>query len=707
MLLCLDVENTTTKKAYVDHKGKTSVVRNMLPFVPENRLVSIGVSWHGPKKIKTDYFCFHHNSQKTTPKADTKVQEYLDKTTLLIGHNLKHDILWLRACGFTYSGKLWDTQIAEYVLQRGIKKSLKLKSLSEEHNLTRKKSDLVEEYFESGVLCDAIPWETLEEYGRGDTITTLELYDHQMERLSEPENQGLLPTIEMMCAFLYCIIEMQHNGLKVDRKALIKLKEETIEERTTLERELQHMVQEVMGDTPINLQSADDRSKVLFSRTLPDKSVWASVFNIGNDASGKKLRRPHLSPSKFNKLIRSLTTVVRKTQVKHCHTCEGTGRIMKLTKEGKPYKILPKCVECSGKGIIYVNTGQTAGFKLVPRGVRDVASAGFNTDKNTLAALAETAQPKAIEFMNKLSRYNALGTYLSTYTEGTEKHLVYDDMLHINLNQTVTATGRLSSSAPNYQNQVQGWRYPIRKVVISRFPGGSIMEPDYGQLEFRVAGLLSECPVVRSDLDEGVDVHVVTRDTINTFDVSLPQITRNDAKSDTFKPLYGGQSGTPRQQHYYESFLKKYHGVAEWHERLKTEALTNKIIRTPGGREYAFPNVKRLPNGYVLYTTNIVNYPVQGFATGDLVPLGILATYRLMQEAKVKSLMFLTVHDSVEFDIYPGEEEMMHELVCEGLLQLPEMCQEFYGWTFEYPMVVENKMGPNWMEMETIGEVKR
>ena len=148
------------------------------------------------------------------------------------------------------------------------------------------------------------------------------------------------------------------------------------------------------------------------------------------------------------------------------------------------------------------------------------------------------------------------------------------------------------------------------------------MESDYGQLEFRVAGLLSGCPVVLSDIQSGVDVHAFTRDTINEFDKTLLQITRQDAKADTFKPLYGGQSGTPRQVSYYKAFMEKYSGIGAWQEELKREALRTKRVRLPSGREYAFPWARRLKGGYVAQSTNIVNYPVQGFATGDLVPLG-------------------------------------------------------------------------------------
>ena len=229
-----------------------------------------------------------------------------------------------------------------------------------------------------------------------------------------------------------------------------------------------------------------------------------------------------------------------------------------------------------------------------------------------------------------------------------------------------------------------------------------MLKADYGQLEFRGAGYLSGCTIVRGDIDNGVDVHSYTRDTINAYD-NEPDITRQDAKSDTFKPLYGGMSGSPRQVNYYKSFLAKYSGVTAWHEKLKTEALTTKRVVLPSGREYAFPGAQRLQGGYVKGTTQIVNWPVQGFATGDLVPLGVLSVYRKMKaRTDLKSVMMITVHDDLEIDVYPGEEEEVTKIITEGLLDLNAMCMEFYNLDFKYPLEVEVSIGPNLLDQDTI-----
>jgi len=217
-----------------------------------------------------------------------------------------------------------------------------------------------------------------------------------------------------------------------------------------------------------------------------------------------------------------------------------------------------------------------------------------------------------------------------------------------------------------------------------------------------MAGHLSGCPSVRRYVEEGIDPHAFTRDFINNFDSNLPSITRQEAKADTFKPLYGGSSGSPRQRAYYAGFLKEHHGVAEWHEALKKEAIRTKMVRLPTGREYVFPYATRLPNKYVNQTTQIVNYPVQGFATGDVVPCGIIATDRLFKQRGLRSLLILTVHDSIYVDTYPGEEEEVMECLNIGMLSIDEMFQEFYGINMSFPLAIEIKEGPNAFEMKEV-----
>lgn len=705
-ILVLDVENSVTKKEYLT-SDKVTTITQMLPFTPTNRLVSIGLGSDPQNPEKTEYFCFYHKERTPDVCAFEAVQEALNKAELLIGHNIKHDLHWLRACGFTYDGKLYDTQIAEYVLSRAVKRSLSLRELSIKRNLPRKKSDLTKDFLEDGVGFEAMPWDVVEEYGRGDITTTMHLYLDQQKRLSDPDNEVLVPTINMMCEFLRTVQEMEYNGLKIDFDALGDIEKDYINELGELDKRLHELASAVMGDTPIRLTSNDFLSELLYSRKVKDKNEWKKVFNIGKDRFGNDLPKPRMSKSKFNSTVRALTEVVRRTSVQHCDACEGKGHYYKYKKDGHRYKKPTKCPECSGEGFIYNSTGQVGGFKLIPKGVSYTSASGFKAGKDTIDSLLEDASGDAQEFLLKMRRYNAVSSYLASFVDGIKKYTEEDGILHPSLNQTVTATGRLSSSNPNFQNQPRGDTFPVRKALVSRFKGGKILEFDFAQLEFRIAGYLSQCPKVREFIDNGEDAHKFSMGIINEFDSNLPQIERQEAKPHTFKPLYGGMSGTPREKHYYNMFLEIFDGVAAWHDELKKEALMRKRVALPSGREYSFPYAKRTATGYVKESTKIVNYPVQGFATGDVVPLACIAVHRLFKEHVLKSILILTVHDSVVADVCPGEEKIVEQLMSSGMLSISELCKEFYGIEFEYPLEVEGKIGDNWLETEKVGVYTR
>ena len=127
-------------------------------------------------------------------------------------------------------------------------------------------------------------------------------------------------------------------------------------------------------------------------------------------------------------------------------------------------------------------------------------------------------------------------------------------------------------------------------------------------------------------------------------------------------------------------------------------------MRIPSGREYLFPGTKRTHWGGVTGATAIKNYPVQGFATADLVPLCCINLNKALKDSDYKSLFINTVHDNVVIDVYPGEEEPMIGLMKEAMLSIRSECLKRFGVDYDMPIGVELKLGTNWMEMETVFE---
>lgn len=165
--------------------------------------------------------------------------------------------------------------------------------------------------------------------------------------------------------------------------------------------------------------------------------------------------------------------------------------------------------------------------------------------------------------------------------------------------------------------------------------------------------------------------------------------------------VYGGQSGTAAEVAYYQAFGLKYARITQWHLELQREVLRTGCITLPTGRQYAFPGVKRTTYG-VTNATQIKNYPVQGYATADIVPIAMLLLHRYMKLHKVKSLLINTVHDSVVVDVYPGEEQLMCRLMYDAFMAVPQELFRRYRVRFKTPLEVELKLGPNWLTMKEV-----
>ena len=121
-----------------------------------------------------------------------------------------------------------------------------------------------------------------------------------------------------------------------------------------------------------------------------------------------------------------------------------------------------------------------------------------------------TGNTKAELFLKNVRRLSALDTYLSSFVEGISTYTKPDGKLHVRLLQHRTSTGRFSGADPNMQNMPRGGTFPVKKIFVSRWEGGKILEADFAQLEFRTAAYLSQDKVAMQEISEGFDVHSYT-----------------------------------------------------------------------------------------------------------------------------------------------------------------------------------------------------
>ena len=679
MKLTLDVENTVTKR-----DGKM----HLDPFEPDNALVMVGMLTDQGQCLT---FPFDHADRPNQDDYYERVQKFLDEATVLICHNAAHDLLWLWESGFKYDGPVFDTMLAEYVLQRGQKQPLSLEACAERYELDTKKQDTLKEYFAKGVSVRDIPYNELTSYLIADLEATQQLADKQMLRLNRQDDAGLMGTVDLTNQVAVCLARIYQRGFTVDLPALDAVREQFEQERDDLERDLQAHVRKLMGDTPINLNSPEQLSWVVYSRKVIDKPYWGNAID------------PYMGDGDFRSLIAGGTERMYKTKATQCRECNGTGQVRKVRKDGTLYAKSNRCKVCNGNGYLLTATGAAAGLRFKPPSAKWASANGFSTSKQNLETLEKAARVKgmtdAVDFLSKVRRLSAVDTYLSSFVDGIRMYTKQDGKLHVRLTQHMTSTGRFSGRDPNMQNMPRGVTFPVKKVFVSRFDGGKIMEADFAQLEFRTAAYLSQDGVAIEEVSTGFDVHSYTAKVIT--DAGQPT-DRQTAKAHTFAPLYGatGFGRTPAEAEYYTHFTQKYQGIADWHSRLAKEAIATGKITTPSGREFAFPDVVRKASGRVSNFTQIKNYPVQSFATADIVPVALLHIEKLLDG--MQSCVVNTVHDSIVIDVHPDEERRVIEVIQETNKSLPDLIAIRWGLVFNVPLELEAKIGPNWLDTKDV-----
>lgn len=300
--------------------------------------------------------------------------------------------------------------------------------------------------------------------------------------------------------------------------------------------------------------------------------------------------------------------------------------------------------------------------------------------------------------------YDALSKALNKFRDCVAE--TEDHILTASINQTITKTQRLSSTGRNYKAQFQNFARIFKPLFNARHKDWKIGEIDQAALEYRVAVYLGQDEAGLYDINHGVDSHAFTAEKIfQSKFTSLEPGTyeykkyRTDAKAHTFKPLYGGESGTKDEQRYYRAFKEKHKGVTAAQNDWKAEAVNTGRLVCPNGNIFFFPGTRVLDDGYVTNSTNICNYPVQHLATADIVPVGVTYQWHLMKVAEMESFLVNTVHDSSIGEVHPKEERLYAEIGTYAFVDIVyEYLNRVYGIDFNIPLAAEVEFNTHWSE---------
>lgn len=305
------------------------------------------------------------------------------------------------------------------------------------------------------------------------------------------------------------------------------------------------------------------------------------------------------------------------------------------------------------------------------------------------------------EIVADILEHRGLKKLLGTYVDALPKLVnTRTGHIHTSFNQTVTATGRLSSSDPNLQNiPVRGEDgKEIRKAFVPE-PGCLFFSADYSQIELRVMAHLSSDDNMIEAFREGYDIHAATAAKIYKEDIAdVTRDQRTKAKRANFGIIYGitvfGLAerldiSRDEAKQLIEGYFQNFPKVHEYMEKSKEIARQKGYVETLFGRRRYLPDINsRNATVRGFAERNAINAPIQGTAA-DIIKIAMIRIAHRFKEEGIKSKMILQVHDELNFSVIPEEKELVESIVIE------EMQGAF---NMQVPLVADCGWGVNWLE---------
>lgn len=584
-------------------------------------------------------------------------------------HNGVFDIHWIRrywmdmsTSEFQKHGQLWDTQIAHHLLSGCVDTFASLDDVAaRELGPDEQKFFEVSQIIKEGRI-EEIDETSLRDYLKQDLDLTRKIAIKQMERMT--------PAMRNLCFLLSeatkVIEEMEWNGLTLD-------KETAFDRLNRLQ-------------TDINLLSDAVSTVHLDGLPITPKNISAKLFG------GK------------------VTHVTREADgVYKTGKRAGTPKFKRVTKEIEfPALYNPEAV-----------------------GAEKLKTGWYRVDENVLETLSEKIWSGLAENVLAIrKREKIANTYLRPMLLQCE--WTRDGRIHHSINPAATKTGRYSSSNPNGQNMPMmdpsNPHLNVKDLIVSRFgEDGVIIEADYKQLEVVALAAITYDLTLIDDLKNGRDIHAETGKAV--FGSSMTEQERRIVKTINFGLIYGGgaaalskQAGVTEElaKKCIDAFYNRYTKVKKSFEITKSNIQrrgydpTSNVFQLTSttGRMWAIPAVPsrhgKGPAVEPAYTA-LRNYPVQGTATGDLVPLMLTAVFHALLNQdnffNRKCLMINTVHDSIIFDCHKEVLANALPIIHDVLEDAPRYMEEvldFDGFTFnELSLKVDISYGRSWGEAKT------
>lgn len=322
------------------------------------------------------------------------------------------------------------------------------------------------------------------------------------------------------------------------------------------------------------------------------------------------------------------------------------------------------------------------------------------TGYSTNAEVLEKLRPVS-PVIDDVLEYRAITKLIGTYVDGMTEVCDEDGIIHTSFNQTVTATGRLSSKEPNLQNipiRTELGR-ELRKFFIPKKPGCTLVDADYSQIELRLLAAISGDENMLSAFEHGTDIHTVTASQV--FRVPVEAVTpemRKRAKAVNFGIVYGISAFSLSQdihvskkaaEKYITDYLDAYPGVKAYLDGIKADAKKKGYVQTLFGRRRYIPELSSAKKQEQSFGERVaMNSPIQGTAA-DIIKIAMVNTYNALKESSCDAHLILQVHDELIIEADKKDAKEIEELLVKEMENAVNVGVK---------LSVEAKSGDTWYE---------
>lgn len=320
---------------------------------------------------------------------------------------------------------------------------------------------------------------------------------------------------------------------------------------------------------------------------------------------------------------------------------------------------------------------------------------GYSTAADVLEKLAPD-----YPIVADILEYRGLAKLKSTYADGLAAFIEEDGRIHTSFNQTITATGRISSTEPNLQNipmRTELGRL-IRKVFVPK-EDHVFADADYSQIELRILAHMSEDQELIAAYHEGKDIHGITASKV--FHVPFEEVTplqRRNAKAVNFGIVYGISSfglsqdlsiSVKEAKEYMDKYFETYPGVKAYQERVIADAKEKGYSLTMFGRRRPIPELKASNFMMRQFGERVaMNAPIQGTAA-DIMKIAMINVYFRLKKEKLVSKLILQIHDELVIETLKDEEEKVTALLTQEMERAADL---------SVPLLAECHTGTDWYE---------